>query len=291
MIPEVWGCLEAPNPEPPSLSHDPTLLQSAAPNGESQSFSILPTGVFLHLPYHDPIALIGGREILATRLQMRWWAGTAGDPKHWVTALEVGQEVGPAASHQREREGGSTCLCCIHGTVNNSSVKRWWVQEFSVCTGSFGLHCDHNVVWLQGAGQWISQLGKDLLRSPWIVLWPCNIHEANREHLYIHCELAWRKRSHFIAVDNMAHCTRKMPYFLSAMLENWEESENGRKFKAFPLGCCVGCTRPFNQTKSSTGSKGAKDVSYSRTPLGNPQRSRVTQWASVFMSLEHQSCN
>lgn len=75
MTAEAWGCLETLSPVPPSLSHDPTptLLQPTVPDGESQGFTNLPTGLFLtlHIPYHNSVALAGRREILTTRHHMR----------------------------------------------------------------------------------------------------------------------------------------------------------------------------------------------------------------------------
>lgn len=114
MTADVWGCLEALCPFPPSLSsHDPTFLQPAALGGESQPF-IPPVEVFLtlHLPFHDPwctwqgwVGLgdfknlfqpeefndcVAGGNGNTSRHSMRWWAGRAGEPKPWVTDVFLG---------------------------------------------------------------------------------------------------------------------------------------------------------------------------------------------------------
>lgn len=60
-------------------------------------------------------------------------------------------------------------------------------------------------------------------------------------------------------------------------------------------GICDRCSWPLNQTSSSLVQALKETKAWAaarpRTPLENPPRSRVTQWAFVHVSLEHQSCD
>lgn len=116
MAADLWDCLEALSPVPPSLSHDPTFPQPAALDGESQA-SILPLEVFLtlHLPFHGPLWTwqcwvgfgdfknpfqveefhdsVGLGKGNTTWHFLRWWAWRGGEPKPWITGLELAQEL------------------------------------------------------------------------------------------------------------------------------------------------------------------------------------------------------